>query len=120
MSASVNKDSRTLNLFQDIAVQESIPMVEHEKADQKPEENPNKISFAEEYLTDNDQSAPELQLTDNAIKVLEKRYLLKNEEGNVSETAEQMFQRIAHFVASADKLYDKNADVESTEKNSMT
>ena len=46
-----------------------------------------------------------MKLTENAIKVLEKRYLAKDENGNLIETPEMMFRRVAKTVASADKEY---------------
>lgn len=57
-----------------------------------------------------------MRLTENAIKVLEKRYLAKDEEGKVIETSEQMFRRVAHHVAQADAIYDPQADVSKTEQ----
>ncbi len=51
-----------------------------------------------------------LSLTQNALKVLEKRYLKKNEEGKVIETPEELFRRVAGHVAKADALYGKTAD----------
>ncbi|HMM33020.1 MAG TPA: ribonucleotide reductase N-terminal alpha domain-containing protein, partial [Clostridia bacterium] len=50
----------------------------------------------------------------NALTVLERRYLTKNESGEVIETPEGMFRRVADAVAEADRLYDKNADVKKT------
>jgi len=50
-----------------------------------------------------------LELSDNALKVLRRRYLLKDEHGQVSETPEQMFRRVAGYVASADELYGDTA-----------
>lgn len=44
-----------------------------------------------------------MRLTENALKVLEKRYLARDEHGNVCETPEDMFRRVAATVASADK-----------------
>jgi len=44
-----------------------------------------------------------VRLTENAIKVLEKRYLARDEEGNLRETPEDMFRRVAATIASADK-----------------
>ncbi len=41
----------------------------------------------------------ELKLTVNAVRVLERRYLLKDEHGNVIETPAQLFRRIAKAVA---------------------
>ena len=50
----------------------------------------------------------ELKLSPNAVKVLERRYLRKDEEGKIIETPEQMFTRVAQAIASADALYGKN------------
>lgn len=49
--------------------------------------------------------AGSINLTSNALKVLEKRYLKKNEEGKVVETPEELFRRVARHVAKADSLY---------------
>ncbi len=49
-----------------------------------------------------------LKLSDNALKVLERRYLKKNEEGKVVETPEEMFLRVAAAIADADKLYGRS------------
>ncbi len=57
-----------------------------------------------------------IPLGDNSIKVLERRYLKKNEMGEVVETPAQMFRRVAHFIASADALYDPSAKTEKTEE----
>ncbi|CCJ32823.1 vitamin B12-dependent ribonucleotide reductase [Caloramator australicus] len=57
-----------------------------------------------------------MELTQNAIKVLEKRYLAKDENGSVIETVDEMFRRVARTIAKADKLYDENASVEETEE----
>ncbi len=41
-------------------------------------------------------------LTKNAIEILNDRYLLRNNKGIIVETANQLFARVAKFVASAD------------------
>lgn len=40
-----------------------------------------------------------IELSENALKVLQTRYLMKNESGEVKETPEEMFHRIARAVA---------------------
>ncbi len=54
------------------------------------------------------------KLSENAKKVLEKRYLKKDAHGRVVETADDMFQRVAVNIAQAEKLYKKDADRERT------
>ena len=49
----------------------------------------------------------DLKLSPNAIKVLERRYLRKDEEARLIETPEQMFMRVASAIAAADKQYGK-------------
>jgi len=58
----------------------------------------------------------QLMLSENAITVLERRYLLKDENGNILETPEQMFRRVAKYIATADRLYHKDAEIESVEE----
>lgn len=56
-----------------------------------------------------------MQLSENAVKVLERRYLTKNKDGEVIETPEEMFRRVAHAVASAETGYDTGVDVAELE-----
>lgn len=64
--------------------------------------------FAELPLT-------ELKLTENALVVLRKRYLQKDINGNVIETPEQLFRRVARHIASAELIFDKKANVDEWE-----
>jgi ribonucleoside-diphosphate reductase alpha chain len=48
-----------------------------------------------------------LKLSENALKVLQRRYLKKDEQGKVIETPEEMFKRVASAIAIADRLYGK-------------
>ncbi|MEK6538585.1 MAG: vitamin B12-dependent ribonucleotide reductase, partial [Nitrospirota bacterium] len=52
----------------------------------------------------------------NAIKVLEKRYLAKNDKGQVVETPKDMFRRVARNIAQAELIYDGTADVARAEE----
>jgi len=54
----------------------------------------------------------DIKLTLNAVKVLERRYLLKDSEGRVMETPSEMFQRVASNIAEAELNYGKEEDVE--------
>ena len=48
----------------------------------------------------------DLKLSINAIKTLEARYLLKDEEGKIVETPSQMFRRVASHIGVVELLYD--------------
>jgi len=52
----------------------------------------------------------DLKLSVNAAAVLKRRYLLKNENGEVIETPSAMLRRVAGAVAAADARYDPSAD----------
>ena len=50
-----------------------------------------------------------MKLTENAKRVLQARYLLKNKNGKVIEKPEQLFKRVSRTVASAENIYGGNA-----------
>ncbi len=54
---------------------------------------------------------PDPVLAENAVTVLKRRYLQKDEQGNVIETPKQMFWRVAKTVAANDKVYDPDVDI---------
>ena len=54
--------------------------------------------------------------SENAKKVLRKRYLKKDCDGNVLETPEQMFRRVAHDIAQAELLYGNSVDEAEVEE----
>jgi ribonucleoside-diphosphate reductase alpha chain len=56
----------------------------------------------------------ELKLSENALKVLERRYLKKDDSGKVVETPEEMFRRVARAIAGVDKSY--GASLETARK----
>lgn len=49
-----------------------------------------------------------LKLSENSIKVLEKRYLKRDQDGNCTETPADMFKRVAVSIASAELKYGKS------------
>jgi len=48
---------------------------------------------------------PKLKLSNNALQILEKRYLKKNNEGKVVEKPEDLFKRVANNIALSDAKY---------------
>ena len=72
--------------------------------------------------TDTEKTLKE-RMTENAYsRILPARYLNKDEEGNVTETPEELFRRVAHNVAKADKEFEEYDAEESEEEfyNLMT
>ncbi|MCU0665652.1 MAG: TSCPD domain-containing protein [Candidatus Omnitrophica bacterium] len=58
------------------------------------------------------------RLSDNALKVLERRYLKKDANGKVIESPQEMFERVCSAIAAADRFYGaSNEDVALTQKN---
>lgn len=54
-------------------------------------------------------------ISKNGIKVLERRYLAKDEKGNILETPEELFRRVSSFIAGADKNFEPNKDTRQLE-----
>ncbi|MEM5799787.1 MAG: adenosylcobalamin-dependent ribonucleoside-diphosphate reductase [Candidatus Aenigmatarchaeota archaeon] len=58
-----------------------------------------------------------MQLTENALTLLKLRYLRRNEYGEIIETPEELFKRVAHAIASVEKKYGKSdQEIEKIEK----
>ena len=57
-----------------------------------------------------------ITLTENALQVLEKRYLKKDKQGKVIEKPEELFHRVAKAIAAAELIYDSKADVIAREE----
>src|SRR5512146_525209 len=60
--------------------------------------------------------SPENILTANALTVLARRYLKKDEQGRVVESPEEMFRRVASNIAQADYHYTGHTDIGATEE----
>ncbi|RJP15654.1 MAG: vitamin B12-dependent ribonucleotide reductase [Candidatus Abyssobacteria bacterium SURF_5] len=58
-----------------------------------------------------------MEFTVNALKVLERRYLKKDDDGRPIERPEDMFWRVAYTIAQVDKDYNENADVLAVAKD---
>lgn len=58
----------------------------------------------------------DLKLSVNATTVLKRRYLLKNEKGEVIETPKELFTRVAKTIAAPDADYSKVSDGSKTEQ----
>ena len=70
-----------------------------------------------EIVADSTSESIKPQVSENALKVIEKRYLLKDRNRMPIETTEDMFRRVAHHIAKGDALYGaKFDDIEKTEK----
>lgn len=50
-----------------------------------------------------------MNLSTNALRVLQQRYLLKDQQGKVIEAPEEMFRRVAKAVAGAEDLYGEHS-----------
>ena len=56
------------------------------------------------------------RFTANALTVLEKRYLLRDDQGALVETPEQLFERVASAIAEPEKKNDRSKSKSSTSK----
>jgi ribonucleoside-diphosphate reductase alpha chain len=59
-----------------------------------------------------------MTLSENSLKVLQRRYLIRDESGTIIETPEEMFARVAKNVSSAESQY--NSSPEDWEKKFYT
>jgi ribonucleoside-diphosphate reductase alpha chain len=75
-----------------------------------------KTRFAQNIRKAGVSSNDDLKLPVNTMEVLKRRYLLKDNEQNIIETPDQMFRRVAHYVAQAEANYNsevRNEEVEN-------
>jgi len=78
------------------------------------------LSAVKEFLAEESKEKEELDMVDrvsadidlkeNALHVLKRRYLKKDKQGNIIETPVEMFRRVARAIASAEIIYEPEAD----------
>jgi len=73
------------------------------------EETAIKDPFSMNEIPENRDLKP--RLTKNALTVLEKRYLRKDENGDIIESPEDLFRRVARTIADVDKQYGDDAEL---------
>ncbi len=61
-----------------------------------------------------------MELSDNSLMLLKKRYLKKNETGDIIDTPEKMCWRVAKNIAKIDKIYDRDTDLTKTAEDFYT
>ncbi|TLM67247.1 MAG: vitamin B12-dependent ribonucleotide reductase [Deltaproteobacteria bacterium] len=61
-------------------------------------------------------SAPPLELSPNAVTVLERRYLKRDKDGKILETPTDMFRRVASTIAEAEARFTKGENPDVLEK----
>lgn len=63
-------------------------------------------------LVEVESQVPGLEITANALEVLRRRYLAKNREGEIVETPDEMFRRVARNLAEGDRVEEPGHDIE--------
>ena len=58
---------------------------------------------------------PKAELTDNAYQVLTRRYIRKGENGELTETPEEMFWRVAYHIAKVEKAWGEDIKTRAVE-----
>ena len=58
-----------------------------------------------------------LKLSNNAVQILEKRYLRKDKEGKVTEKPEDLFKRVAENIAFADAKYLLKEEIDALQQD---
>jgi ribonucleoside-diphosphate reductase alpha chain len=74
---------------------------------------PNKMQYEviqqHRLLTPEEEDRINKSFSENALKMMKKRYLLRDESGTILENPAQMLHRIAHALADVEKMYGKNS-----------
>lgn len=103
----------TKDLLKDISIS-FVDEEEEEDCEMKEEDQPGN---GKSQLDPNDESLPKPKISDNSLVVLERRYLKKNENGEIVESPEELFIRVAHNIANVELNYNPDADVKKIERD---
>lgn len=68
------------------------------------------MSRAKVYIAPMPEGLAPCSFTEDALKLINERYLRRDKDGQIAETIEGMCWRVAYFIASADKKYGKSDD----------
>jgi len=100
-------------------INQEITTMNQEKPKEIPVTNKKEAEPMTEQMTRDETTmeSPEgLELTENALRVLERRYLQKGKEGQVIETPAELFRRVARAIAAAETGYNDSADITPVEE----
>jgi len=100
-------------------INQEITTMNQEKPKEIPVTNKKEAEPMTEQMTRDETTmeSPEgLELTENALRVLERRYLQKDKEGQVIETPAELFRRVARAIAAAETGYNDSADITPVEE----
>ncbi len=109
----------TEQVSQRLEVAQPLPGMEELVAQQTQQSvSPSQIQAMVKEILTADEFSPQaksqvisgIKLSDNALRVLERRYLTKDGEGKVIETPQELFHRVAKHIASAELYYDAKSD----------
>jgi ribonucleoside-diphosphate reductase alpha chain len=82
-----------------------------------PEEEVKADMETEAEVKPQKETASGTDLTDTALHVLERRYLVKDKQGKVVEKPGELFHRVAHAIAQAELNYDSKSDAKAVEED---
>jgi ribonucleoside-diphosphate reductase alpha chain len=105
-----------------LEIQSMVKEILTEEMNLKQKENQPEMTTMAKSKTQTNNISPvpgknqDTALTENALQVLGKRYLVKDKTGKVIETPAQLFRRVAQTIAGADLIYNPSADVKAREE----
>jgi len=114
MEELVIKPRRTRRLLSDGEIQVMVKeILEAEEPAKREEVQPQMETTT--VVQPQVQPSSGINLSENALRVLEKRYFKRDKQGKVIETPEEMLRRVAAAIAAAELSFDPKADVKARE-----